>query len=247
MSKGCLPVAYELPDQDGGETWTEAPMSANEFLARVRREARTIPDVMTSSTPMEGAGLSPPHAPQQPDAALFTEILPLQEASEEWQVRTLAHFGQIRRSIGKARAQFEEQGLSSAPWRRPVPPLKASRAWHLFCFGAPPYGDDTEKQPAAVMPDVAMDEDAGAEQEGESGDDAEVLGDEGALGGLEGLPAPPAARQSGPKPADPVATAEAVAAGVDWAAGGAGNDPGVGLMLQLDLVATSRVLTHHIG
>jgi hypothetical protein len=168
-SKAALPVSFTFKagSSAGGEDWAEPPLTANEYLARVRREAEAIPDLMLAKSDH----FLPPMQPTPPDATALSaeghavgsstaatafpvaasqrveemvrsvELQPLDEAHTVWKAQALAQFAQLRTALANRRAAMDDSDgdelTSSATARRPVPQLRAAADWHLFCFGQP--------------------------------------------------------------------------------------------------------------
>jgi len=196
-------------------------------------------------------------------------------ADEAWEARTLAQFAALRRGLARLRSGIEERherAPEAAAARVPVPPLKAAVAWHTFCFGTEPPSTagphHAAPQPVESGGDDDEEEDEVDEDDGGGDDDvlsglvlprghskvhanacaAASMARGHATGSRDSSSGSGSKEEAAMTPADFVAAAEAKAAGVDWGLPGAPGiwrPPRVGLCLQLDAVATLKLLAHH--
>jgi hypothetical protein len=202
-SKAVLPVAYTFKNGENAsssEDWAEPPLTANEYLARVRREAEAIPDLMFAETsvPSSSAASSSEEmavpltvgsvadssvtpvpsndSESQPmDSSQSMEQRPLEEAHGAWQEQTLAQFVQLRNALANRRAAMDESGDDNELGRcYNVPQLRAAVDWHYFCFGlaAPRSLGSSEGRVSAGEASVAQEEEEAPIETG-SGDTAD--------------------------------------------------------------------------
>lgn len=122
----ALPVHGE-PDFASGP-----PTSAEEYLRRVRHEAASLPDVVTSSIDPRAYDAhrtqwAPPaedDIPQAPDFA---------RPSEQWVVQLLHDFAGVRADLQRAEAEQSFERVS-------VPSEGDHGSWRTFCFGGEAAG-----------------------------------------------------------------------------------------------------------
>ena len=209
-------------------------MSASEYLSRVNREAKEIPDIMVadegSPKPNEkgekpGDGQRSPSqrgnfVPIDGSAASLAYLLssrsrttplpsedhlPKTESVEAWAASVIANFERLREHLAETRAKGVG-GKRSA--RAPVPAMKDGASWHVFCVGS----DDARGNSGAYFADDYSDNDNDTADRKPSGDKEEE----------EALP---------PWRID---------LPVD------GYEPTVSLLLQMDQVMIRRVLSHMV-
>jgi hypothetical protein len=251
-SKAVLPVTLNLP-RNVEDDWSEPPLSATEYLARVRREAEKIPDLMVAPS----ASAIPPHKSSARDEHMAGVPSALSTFDDGWKSRTLMQFAQASRSLALLKAPYEETGVVFVP----APHHKSARPWHQFCFGTslpetvePPQSSLSEEcsfvgstQGAGCEEgeEFVAAENGGQEEPGVGNDlSEEALENEGmGENEVEGISAVPTLQIddaiSGSVPSRPDET--------DWIGDGCGREPSVSLMVQMDLVTTQRVFNHHLN
>ncbi|KAK9864333.1 hypothetical protein WJX84_006025 [Apatococcus fuscideae] len=106
--------------------WEYLPQSVEEYLARVRHEAKRLPDVVTS------------HIDPRTFDARRTAAVPVEAHSTEWSIqkavllKTLVEFLDVRLKLQQALLQEGRPKLGF-----PLPPRQDSAAWKSFCLQNP--------------------------------------------------------------------------------------------------------------
>ncbi|KAG5190802.1 survival motor neuron interacting protein 1-domain-containing protein [Tribonema minus] len=185
----------------------EPPLSAEEYLLRVRYEAEGIPDVVTadpSVTETVGSqhSASSSSAAAAAVAAAASTYIPRLEpvvtcsksllAADEWEREALAAFVDIRQYLvywasqgvgSKYLVYWTSQGVGSkeSGQRVEVPALKDEQGWHIYCLGCAEVAEGDETEPP--LPETG-------EQGGTEGAEGEIEDGElelqEAQGGFEG-------------------------------------------------------------
>lgn len=243
-SKGCLPVTYVLPDSKNSDDWNQPPLSAGEYLARVRKEASGIPDLMIAPELEKLSAISEP--------TLLNASSPMFDAHVDWKDRVVSQFSLLSHSLSKLKFRIEEGELPAIE-KRPVPPLRAAEHWHYFCFNCEsPTSTFTISSRDNLDCKTDDNDDNDTLEEVEIGEDEECEDMEGIC--LKTTkkrtrddklisPTPSISDQvnGDPSPDNTKTQPE------EW--GHSCLDiikPTVSLMAQLDGIATHRILTHHI-
>eukprot|EP00903_Cladosiphon_okamuranus_P015131 g13993.t1 len=112
------------------------PESAEEYLLRVRIESSDLPAVVEAHVPEVLKKKQTLYMPStEPVPACPAFLLP----SEEWEREVVSTFVDLRQYLRRWKAS----GGVSAAERQPVPALKDSTGWHIFCLG---YTEDEEDE-----------------------------------------------------------------------------------------------------
>ena len=129
----CLPVQCGLTEADviARAATGAPPMSAEEYLMRVRLEARALPGV-TKASPIDPAKLQPQtrYMPAVEDAApCDPSLLP----PSKWQDDLVANVSELRRYL----ARWEARGVPDKVPVADLPEPSDRPGWHERCFGVP--------------------------------------------------------------------------------------------------------------
>ena len=114
----------------------EPPLSAEEYLLRVRLEFAALPDVMeaTHIDPRAYDSHQTAYMPSQPSLPPTpAELAP----SVEWEEDVLANFYEVRESL----TTLEEEVGVGKDRKIKVPPLREEGSWRVFFFGRKERGD----------------------------------------------------------------------------------------------------------
>ena len=159
---------------------------------------------------------------------------------EDWQQSTLIHFSALRTSLARLREKQESNCVgSSACYREklhrratPVPPLKASDSWHLFCFGSGAQAPCGDRQPVCTSLSSLM-------RFGEGGLGGDIKRGADSLDGSDA--------REGEIGGDSATSSDlGYSAGYRVTSHNRPTPPSVSLILQFDQILTQRVLKHHV-
>ncbi|CAM9948869.1 unnamed protein product [Ectocarpus fasciculatus] len=121
------------------------PESAEEYLLRVRIESSDLPAVVEAHVPDVLKKKQTLYMPStEPVPACPEYLLP----SEEWEREVLSTFVDLRQYMRRWKAT----AAVSPAEREPVPALKDSTGWHIFCLG---YADQEEDDDEDVVESAA--------------------------------------------------------------------------------------------
>ena len=119
----CLPVAGSVGDLN------LPPATAEEYLLRVRNEAAALPDVMAARVDSDSFDCyrQTSYMPQLPSLAAppSAHVLP----DRTWERALVSGFVSLRQQIVRLSSQKPDLV------RIPVPRMRDSAAWRIFCFG----------------------------------------------------------------------------------------------------------------
>jgi survival of motor neuron protein-interacting protein 1 len=187
MSHPCLPVPVDYRHKKrrrGDRTPAEEPptneeivfddiesMDATEYLSRVVKEAKKMPDIFvspTSSTDTQPSKRQREHVPIDGSAASLWYLnssrasltpTPTQQhlpQNAAWVETTMESFENLRKYLDECR--FKGVGGKNTD-RLALPPMKDRSGWHMFCLGK----DDAQGNVGSYF---------GGDDDGDSGDDS---------------------------------------------------------------------------